>query len=146
MEADADVSASFRHLSASPREIRAVKFVAERPLVDPDAAARKLVEIANATEAVQDGRLYIELINSAFVAAGGSPAGYPRRRAGGIDLASVPHDGGDECYKAATSAPNVSASSVQGCPHLVPCVATARGRVEARRCRADKGEETKIHF
>jgi hypothetical protein len=97
MEADADVSASFRHLSASPREIRAVKFVAERPLVDPDAAARKLVEIANATEAVQDGRLYIELINSAFVAAGGSPAGYPRRRAGGIDLASVPHDGGDEC-------------------------------------------------
>jgi hypothetical protein len=33
-----------------------VKFVAERPLADPDAAARKLVEIANATEAVQDGR------------------------------------------------------------------------------------------
>jgi hypothetical protein len=36
-----------------------VKFVTDRPLADPDAAARKLVEIANATEAVQDGRLSI---------------------------------------------------------------------------------------
>jgi hypothetical protein len=53
-----------------------VKFVAGRLLADPDAAARKLVEIANATEAVQDGRLYIELINCAFLAAGGSPAEY----------------------------------------------------------------------
>ena len=53
-----------------------MKFVAERPLADPDAAARKLVEIANATESVQDGRLYIELINYAFLAAGGSPAEY----------------------------------------------------------------------
>jgi hypothetical protein len=59
MEADADVAASFRHLKRRPREIEAVKFVAERPLADPDAAARKLVEIANATEAVQDGRIYI---------------------------------------------------------------------------------------
>ena len=32
------------------------KFVAARPFADPDAAARKLVEIANAAEAVQDGR------------------------------------------------------------------------------------------
>ena len=53
-----------------------MKFVAERPLADPDAAARKLVEIANATEAVQDGRLYIELINGAFLNAGGTPAEY----------------------------------------------------------------------
>jgi hypothetical protein len=53
-----------------------VKFVAERPLADPDAAARKLVEIANATEAVQDGRIYIELVNAAFLAAGGTPAEY----------------------------------------------------------------------
>lgn len=45
MEADADVSASFRHLSAAPREIEAVEFVAERPLADPAASARKLVEI-----------------------------------------------------------------------------------------------------
>jgi hypothetical protein len=34
-----------------------MKFVTERPFSDPDAAARKLVEIANAAEAVQDGRI-----------------------------------------------------------------------------------------
>ena len=33
------------------------KFVAERPFADADAAARKLVEIANGAEAVQDGRI-----------------------------------------------------------------------------------------
>jgi hypothetical protein len=32
-----------------------MKFVADRPFFDPDLAARKLVESANATEAVQDG-------------------------------------------------------------------------------------------
>jgi hypothetical protein len=34
------------------------------------------VEIANATEAVQDGRIHIELVNGAFLKAGGSPAEY----------------------------------------------------------------------
>jgi hypothetical protein len=53
-----------------------VKFVTNRQFADPDVVARKLVEIANATEAVQDGRIYIELVNSAFLAAGGSPAEY----------------------------------------------------------------------
>jgi hypothetical protein len=48
----------------------------ERPFADPNAAARKLIEIANATEAVQDGRTYIELINAAFLRSGGSPAEY----------------------------------------------------------------------
>jgi hypothetical protein len=38
-----------------------MKFVTDRPLADPDLTARTLVEIANATEAVQGGRLYIEL-------------------------------------------------------------------------------------
>jgi hypothetical protein len=52
------------------------KFVAARPFADPDAAARKLIEIANATEAVQDGRIFIELVNAAFLAAGGSPDEY----------------------------------------------------------------------
>jgi hypothetical protein len=42
------------------------------PFADPDAAARKLVEIANAAEAMQDGRIHIELINAPFLAAGGS--------------------------------------------------------------------------
>jgi hypothetical protein len=53
-----------------------VKFVTDSHFADPDAAARKLVEIANATEAVQDGRIYTELVNAAFLAAGGSPAEY----------------------------------------------------------------------
>jgi hypothetical protein len=51
-----------------------MKFVEPSHFTDPDAAARRLVEIANATEAVQDGRIYIELVNAAFLAAGGSPA------------------------------------------------------------------------
>jgi hypothetical protein len=42
-------------------------------LADPDAAARKLVDIANAVEAVQDGRIYIERINGAFLEEGGTP-------------------------------------------------------------------------
>jgi hypothetical protein len=33
-----------------------MKFAADRPPADPDAAARKLVEIANGVEAVQDVR------------------------------------------------------------------------------------------
>jgi hypothetical protein len=53
-----------------------MKFVTARPFADPDAAARKLVEIANAAEAVQDGRIHIELINAAFLTAGGSPDEY----------------------------------------------------------------------
>ena len=52
-----------------------MKFVADRSFAYPDAAARELVEIANAAEAVQDGRIAIELINGPFPKAGGSPAG-----------------------------------------------------------------------
>jgi hypothetical protein len=44
-----------------------VKFATERPLTDPDVAARKLIEIANSVEAVQDGRIYIEKINGPFL-------------------------------------------------------------------------------
>jgi hypothetical protein len=51
-----------------------MKFVTPSPFADPDAAARKLVEIANTTEAVQDGRIHIELINLPFLNAGGTPA------------------------------------------------------------------------
>ena len=42
------------------------------PFTDADLAARKLVEIANGVEAVQDGRIYIERVNAPFLAAGGS--------------------------------------------------------------------------
>ena len=48
------------------------KFVAARPFSDPDAAARKLIEIANDVEAVQDGRIYIERVNAPFLAVGGT--------------------------------------------------------------------------
>jgi hypothetical protein len=51
-----------------------MKFVGPRPFVNPDAAARKLVEIANGVEAVQDGRIFIERVNEPFLAAGGNGA------------------------------------------------------------------------
>jgi hypothetical protein len=54
------------------------------PYADPEKAARKLLEIANATEAVQDGRIYIEKVNEPFLfKEGGSPAAYKA----GIELA-----------------------------------------------------------
>jgi hypothetical protein len=53
-----------------------MKFVEPSRLADPDAAARKLVEIANGIEAVQDGRIFIELVNTAFLGAGGTPNQY----------------------------------------------------------------------
>ncbi len=33
-----------------------MKFVSDRPFADPDVAARKIIELANAFEPVQDGR------------------------------------------------------------------------------------------
>jgi hypothetical protein len=36
-----------------------MKFKEDRSLSDPEAAARKLLEIANSVEAVQDGRIYL---------------------------------------------------------------------------------------
>jgi hypothetical protein len=53
-----------------------MKFVSAQPYADPDAAARKLMEIANAIEPVQDGRLRIEKINLPFLRDGGTPAEY----------------------------------------------------------------------
>jgi hypothetical protein len=43
-----------------------MKFTANRPYADPEKAARKLVEIANAVESAQEGRIFIELINWLF--------------------------------------------------------------------------------
>jgi hypothetical protein len=45
-------------------------------LADLDTAARKLIEIANAVDAVQDGRIFIELINGSFLKDGGTPDQY----------------------------------------------------------------------
>ena len=50
-----------------------MKFLEPSRFTDRDAAARKLVEIANAIEPAQDGRIYIELVNGAFLKAGGTP-------------------------------------------------------------------------
>jgi hypothetical protein len=44
-----------------------MKFTAERPSADPEAAARKLIGVANSVEAVQDGRIHIEKINGPFL-------------------------------------------------------------------------------
>ena len=49
-----------------------MKFVEPSIFADLDVAARKLVEIANAVEAVQDGRIYIERVNGPFLEAGGT--------------------------------------------------------------------------
>jgi hypothetical protein len=44
--------------------VEGMKFAATRPYSDPEVAAPKLIEIANSVEAVQDGRIYIELLNA----------------------------------------------------------------------------------
>jgi hypothetical protein len=49
-----------------------MKFATDRPFADPDIAAHKLLELANAAEADRDQRIAIELINSPFLSAGGS--------------------------------------------------------------------------
>jgi hypothetical protein len=54
-----------------------MKFVSDRAFANPDAAARKLMDLANAFEPVQDGRVYIEKINGPFIyELRGTPAEY----------------------------------------------------------------------
>lgn len=54
-----------------------MKFSNERPYADPEKAARKRLEIANATEAPHEGRIHIEKINGPFLfKEGASPAEY----------------------------------------------------------------------
>jgi hypothetical protein len=40
-----------------------MKLTTERPFANPEAAARKLIELASGIEPVQPGRIYIEMIN-----------------------------------------------------------------------------------
>jgi hypothetical protein len=61
-----------------------MKFAVDRPYADPEKAARKLIEIANAVEPVQDGRIYIELINWPFLS---DHKGTPAEYKAGLDLA-----------------------------------------------------------
>ena len=54
-----------------------MKLAADRPLIDPDNAARRILEHARAFEPVQDGRIYIEQINQPFLFGDkGTPAEY----------------------------------------------------------------------
>jgi hypothetical protein len=64
----------------------AMKFIEPNHLADPDVAARKLVEIANAAEAVQDGRIFVERVNRPFLDAGGTPDQYRAALARAIKL------------------------------------------------------------
>jgi hypothetical protein len=60
------------------------KYFEPRPFAEPEAAARKLMEIANSIEPVQDGRIFIEDVNWPFLQEHrGSPAEYKA----GLDLA-----------------------------------------------------------
>ena len=54
-----------------------MKFTSDRPFADPEKAARKILEIANTVEPIQDGRIHIEKINGPFLfKEGGTPAEY----------------------------------------------------------------------
>jgi hypothetical protein len=63
-----------------------MKFVEPNAFTDPDVAARKLVEIASAVEAVQDGRIFIELANQPFLDAGAAPGQFRAALARAIEL------------------------------------------------------------
>ena len=43
-----------------------MKFANNRPYADPQKAARKILEIVQSIEPVQDGRIHIEKINAHF--------------------------------------------------------------------------------
>ena len=54
-----------------------MKLTEDRPFAKPETAARRLLEIANATEPVQDGRIHIEKLNGPFLFTdGGTPQEY----------------------------------------------------------------------
>ena len=61
-----------------------MKYATDRPYADPEKAARKILEIANSVEVVQDGRIYIELVKGPFLfREKATPAEYKA----GLDLA-----------------------------------------------------------
>ena len=59
------------------RPAKGMKYATDRPFADPEKAARRLMEHAQAFEPIQDGRIYIEKINGPFLFADkGTPAEY----------------------------------------------------------------------
>lgn len=65
-----------------------MKFVEDRAYSKPDAAARRLLEIASTIDPVMDGRIYVERVNIVFLREGGQPdeyrAGIERLKADGM--------------------------------------------------------------
>jgi hypothetical protein len=53
-----------------------MKYATTNPYADPEKAARRLLEIANTVEPVQDGRIHIKKINGPLLMEGASPAEY----------------------------------------------------------------------
>jgi hypothetical protein len=54
-----------------------MKYVGPRPYADPEKAARRLMEHAQAFEPIQDGRIYVEKLNGPFLFGDkGTPAEY----------------------------------------------------------------------
>ena len=54
-----------------------MKYAADRPYSDPEKAARRLLEHAQAFEPIQEGRIYIEKLNGPFLFGDkGTPAEY----------------------------------------------------------------------
>jgi hypothetical protein len=61
-----------------------MKYATNRPYSDPEKAARRLMEHAQAFEPIQEGRIYIEKMNGPFLFGDkGTPAEY----SAGLDLA-----------------------------------------------------------
>jgi hypothetical protein len=61
----------------NPEDSGLMKFAGERPYADPEAAARKLLDIVRALiEQSGISHTYTGVTNSAFLTAGGSPAEY----------------------------------------------------------------------
>lgn len=54
-------------MAATQRIDQPMKYADNRRYADPEVAARELMEIAAAIEAVQDGRIHIEKINAPFM-------------------------------------------------------------------------------
>jgi hypothetical protein len=60
-----------------------LKYIEPRPYADPEKAARRILQLAQASEPVRDGRIYIEEINGPFLFKDkGTPAEYKA----GLDL------------------------------------------------------------
>src|ERR1700753_1210799 len=99
-----------------------MKFTTERPYADPEKAARKLIEIANSVEAVQDGRIHVEKINWPFLQAGGRPDEYVAGLQTAIDRGWL-----EIHHPALTSSSPKPVSRDQKMPRLAGVQAEARG-------------------